>query len=170
MEQMGKSAIGDMWRGVGVRLLGLAAVVLAGSGCAHRADAPFHADARFTAAERVEIERGAAFLAEHTGRAIRVVFDGHGECRDGQIVRSADGSGGRMSGREESETACMYLGVAQGVPGVPLPQLAAHEIGHWIGLGHISQNGVGLMSPLDPLLVWTAEDEAECWRSGVCER
>ncbi len=137
-------------------------LLLISSGCASPVS-PFHGDVTFTAIERAAIERGAAFTAEHTGAPLDIVWDAphvpDGTCRVGTIERS-EGTGALA----ERGLGCIHIGVTQ--PEY-IAVLAAHELGHWRGLEHVTH---GLMQPVvTPTLAWSEEDQAECVRVGRCE-
>lgn len=118
-----------------------------------------HGDVRFTDEERDRISCGVSFMSEHTGRELAVVFDGTGECLSGHLTRSAYETGGQYE-----RSTCMRLGVAPDA--IPLEIIAAHEVAHYLGMGHVE---AGLMQPWDPPgLAWSEQDEAECRRAGVC--
>ncbi len=141
----------------------VAGCLLALAGCSETQS--FHGDVAFTAEERAAIERGNAFISEHTGRdPFDIVWDASDTSDTGNgptIVRGVSGpwdGHGWISGIEVVETTDFDR----------LAAIAAHEFGHQRGLGH--HTGPGVMSHDAAIgIVWTTEDRAACVRDHVCK-
>ena len=121
----------------------------------------WHGDVTFTAEERAKIEAGAAFMSAHAGEPIAIVWDAShvvGACPE-LVIRKTPGVGGEYVGG----AWCISLGSDEPEPGF-LSALAAHELGHWLGLEHV---GAGLMQPFGMALEWSDADEAEAVRVGL---
>lgn len=151
-------------------LLGLVLGCLFAIGCT-QTEAPavrdyIIGDESFTPTERAEIMKGAAFITAATGRAVPEIrweplrsvdedmtikrwhFEpGHlGNCNIGHFWAAID----------PSQTAPEKMA-----------DVAAHELGHGLGLEHI--DGDGTMNPAaHPGLTWSDADEESCVRLGVC--
>ncbi len=126
---------------------------------------PVHGDITFTAEERHELERGAAFITGHVPwHPVVIVWDaphaGEG-CPVGTLQRSPDGKGARTF-----PDGCIVVGVQERWPG-RITEIVAHEFGHLVGLGHTR---TGLMTPAYNDLSWTDDVERECERVGACAK
>lgn len=148
-----------------MRIAGFLVLAVAGLvGCVQHRETTIHGDVTFTAEERASVERGAAFISARTPDegAVVVLWDAphvDGPCEGDTIQRSAGGTGGVTS------ESCIVLGLQDPHGTLALDALAAHELGHWRGMGHVIR---GLMQPLDMPLAWSDEDQAECLSRGAC--
>lgn len=133
--------------------------------CAYDVEA-WHGDVTFTPAERAEIERGYAFLSKRLeSRPLPIVWDApHNdhECLATQICKRP-ALVGPCPEPYETQT-CELVGLYTSnrislVPSENMAAVAAHEFGHWKGLGHHA--GPGAMHAPAPLfLMWTEDDDA----------
>lgn len=122
---------------------------------------------RFSASERTEIERGAAWLAHASGRDVGTVafdYDVRGGDPLPNTIRRERGPG-------DNTGACLgstvYLDADDAEGGRLLAALAAHELGHCaLGLPDDNQTD-GIMRRLEPMS-WTAREEAHCLESPTC--
>lgn len=131
------------------------ALACAALGCAVD-DADYHGDETFTEAERAEIERGNAFVAERLGVApYRIVWDAP------HRPYPLPGELGRVE-PVGGEAGYFYQGrlvIGPERAGSALAAVAAHEMAHARGVQHHA--GVGSMvETLAPgaELMWTADD------------
>ncbi len=142
-------------------------VLLLVTGCAAESEVDWHGDKRFTAAERLSIEAGASWLAEHSGQRQPVIawdYEVAGAEPLPKTIRREPGP--------DSSGACangvLYLGLDEpGVRDVDVPGLAAHELAH-CALGFVDdpQTG-GIMHVVTPMQ-WTERESAQCHVTTAC--
>ncbi len=130
-----------------------------------------HGDVAFTATERSAIEGAAAYMAERTGNdPPEIAWDAphvadNATCPPGSIVRRARmvGLDGMMVGRD----GCIYLNTA--LDADRFQAVAAHELGHWFGVGHHDELGIMNVNVAHTMR-WTEADERVCHRyEGRCK-
>lgn len=130
-----------------------------------------HGDVTFTSEERAAIEGAAAFMAERTGNeAPAIVWDARhvgptDACERETIVRRERmvGLDGMMVGKE----GCLYLNAA--LDPDRFQAVAAHELGHWFGVGHHDELGIMNVN-VSATMRWTDADERVCHRAkGRCK-
>lgn len=156
----------------GMKLIALAVIVMAASGCLELETNVVHGDVTFTAAERVEIERGNVWIAERVGKpAYEIVWDlphpsdPDSYCRHCVIRTTPDARTWGLG----SWAARVTLALEPGVQGDSVAILAAHEFGHTHRLEHLPADVAGIMNPnTEPALTWTDADQAQCVADGVC--
>lgn len=130
-----------------------------------------HGDVTFTDAERIEIERGNAWIAAHVGAEPEpIVWDLPHPADDDEtvanaIVRRPHGAHG---GFENDRTWTVYIGVDETGTAYGAA-LYAHERGHRYGLGHTTSDEPSVMRSHDPVLTWTPLDKKACVDVGRCE-
>lgn len=140
-----------------------------------------HGDTRYTDHERILAEGAAERMRQVTrGRVrVRITWDLDEatlleRAWDPKLLRSPAALAGMAQARaREMGTPCGWTTSAPVVVHVvaercpELYPVFLHEFGHVAGLGH--HEGPGVMSAEGAGWVWTAKDEAECQRVGVCE-
>jgi len=131
---------------------------------------PIHGDVTFSQLERLQIEQGAAFIQLRAPRhPLVIVWDAphvpHPGCPANQIQRDTDGKGARTGEATDGPGYCIRMSVLEAWPG-RLEAIAAHEFGHWVGLGHTA---TGVMYYSYNNLEWTGDVQRECQRVGLCE-
>lgn len=139
-------------------------------GCASEHDETYHADASFTAEERVEILRNTALLASLTGHPLEVVFDGAAAERT--IVRSADGSAGSID-QPTGHVKIIHVGIVNtgfrpdlSSSAQDVAEIVAHEMMHGLGMTHVSDPSSLMWVDWQPGgFRWSAADQADCDRA-----
>lgn len=153
-----------------MRLL-LAGLVLAISmlGCAS-GSVVMHGDEAFTAYERADIIIANEFMADHIGIIpVDIVWDaphvalGESCTSRYQIIRG--GTTLIDGGIWRPHQKCMYIDPH----GAEFRGRAAHEFGHYYGLGHIPTYEQGIMNMYVSPMTWSANDELWCHNWLVCQ-
>jgi hypothetical protein len=135
-------------------------------GCASEPDEPpdWHGDERFTAAERVEIQRGANWLHGHAGLPTpRIEWSSAAATHPRSIrrERAAQASGACVDG------TTVYIDTNDpNVRPVDVAGLAAHELAHCVlgfvdGYRESERRTDGIMRVITPM-AWTADEQAQC--------
>ncbi len=143
------------------------------AGCVGGADddARWHADERFTAEERVEVERAVAWLSAVSGHDVGgVAFDHRvGQTPQPFTIRRERGPYGEAGATGVCHTGwggpTVYLDTNDAAP--YLAAIAAHELAHCeMGLAddHASD---GIMRVLEPMR-WTDREATQCAASEKC--
>lgn len=129
---------------------------------------PYHADETFTQEEQAKVIRAEALVAQaFCAPSVGVIFDlphppdPHIQCGRGQILKSTKGGGGQFL----PNYGCMSIGTM--FPDQVEP-IVAHELGHFRGLGHLTDTQPGIMNGTPTQSIWTKEDQAACEAKGMC--
>jgi hypothetical protein len=155
-------------------LIGSICIPLALVGCSAETGARWHADKRFTAAERVEIVRGAEWLSQASGHDVGGVDFDYEVTSEQPLAHTIRRERGSMTERGETGL-CQGDTVYLDPVGLPdegmriefLAGLTAHELGHCeLGLAD-DLDSDGIMHNITGL-VWSEREEAQCKASPKC--
>lgn len=139
----------------------------------------FRADETFTIAEQIEIRDYLSQLSVKTGQYIGITFDyphpkqdvsfSGDELDSAKVMIRTVGTGGLWTSKHRT----IRIGTGEGTYSPKrVALLAAHEMGHDIGLKHIVTDGHALMchNLEGEDFRWTEADQKECERVDVCKK
>lgn len=134
----------------------------------------WHGSASFSEAERASIQAGLDLVCENTDRHCAPVvwdLDDYESCRP--FIDNEDRDYVAVIRVLSEKSILAYyvagcVGIRFDVPPRKLFAVAAHEFGHWVGMGHIHGDETGLMSSAagnEASKVWSVATERECART-----
>lgn len=132
-------------------LLTACALTSCGSG-----DVDCEIDAMFNTSQQSEIQRAGKDWNAFTTRAVTFSNDG-----DWLIIPATVPLG---LGLEQKQRR--LIRISPSTPDDQVYAVALHELGHALGLRHVSQ---GVMDPVRQTIKFSDEDMAECRRAGACQ-
>jgi hypothetical protein len=155
--------------------LALAMLFLAAASCDNRDRLPngeldchgnYYVATGFSAIDRAEIQAGADRWNAFLQRPAITLTDGYSP--DGTCVIRPGDAGGDAVGRQYGNTGAITIDtsiMSSRYSNGNVDAVTVHEIGHGLGLGHVSD---GVMSHANGGKWFAKDDATECMRVGVC--